>query len=101
MVSAASSSTDWGVSGAAIAAVVVGIAVWVLFLVAGIRVIRKAGYSGWWILVAFVPLLNTVMFLVFAFSTWPVERELAAWRAQATTPPPPGMYDRAGGPYAG
>ncbi len=98
MVSAASSSTDWGLSGAAVAAILVAIAVWVLFLVAGIRVIRKAGYSGWWILVAFVPLLNTVMFLVFAFSTWPVERELAAWRAQATTPPPPGMYGQ-GGPY--
>jgi hypothetical protein len=37
---------------------------------------------GWWILVAFVPLLNTVVFLVFAFSTWPAERELAAWRAR-------------------
>jgi len=99
MVSAASSS-DWAASGAGIAVILVAIAFWVLFLVAGIRVIQKAGYSGWWILVAFVPLLNTIMFLVFAFSTWPLQREVAAWRAQAQTPPPPGMYGQQGGPYA-
>ncbi|GAA4846720.1 hypothetical protein GCM10023221_26750 [Luteimicrobium xylanilyticum] len=93
--------SDWAVSGAGIAVILVAVAFWVLFLVAGIRVIQKAGYSGWWILVTFVPLLNTIMFLVFAFSRWPVERELAAWRTQAQTPPPPGMYGQPGGPYPG
>ena len=34
-------------------------------------------------LVGIVPLLNIVMFLVFAFSTWPVTRERDALRAQA------------------
>jgi len=59
----------------------------VVFLVAYIRIIQKAGYSGWWILVGFVPILNVVMFLVFAFSTWPVVRERDALRSG-------GMYPR-------
>lgn len=56
-----------------------------VMLVAYIRIIQKAGYSGWWILVALVPVLNLVMFLVFAFSRWPVLRELDARRAGAPT----------------
>lgn len=39
-----------------------------------VRIIQKAGYSGWWFLVALVPILNVVMLWVFALSTWPVER---------------------------
>ena len=52
----------------------------VLSIVATVKVITKAGYSGWWILASFVPLLNFVMFLVFAFSKWPIERQLEAAR---------------------
>ena len=46
-----------------------------IFLIAYVRIIQKAGYSGWWVLVGLVPILNLVMFLVFAFSRWPVLRE--------------------------
>jgi uncharacterized membrane protein YhaH (DUF805 family) len=35
------------------------------------KIIRKAGYSGWWALLYFVPLVNIVMLWVFAFSYWP------------------------------
>ena len=35
------------------------------------RVIRKAGFSGWWLLTLFVPLLNVVMIWAFAFASWP------------------------------
>ena len=45
---AAASSSDWAASGAGIIVILVAIAVWVLFLVATIRVVQKAGYSGWW-----------------------------------------------------
>ena len=58
-------------------AVILIIAVW-----AYVRIIRRAGYSGWWILIALVPLVNVVMFLVFAFKEWPIQRELAQLRAQ-------------------
>ena len=47
-----------------------------VFLLAYISIIRKAGYSGWWILTGIVPVLNLVMFLIFAFREWPVQRHL-------------------------
>ena len=54
----------------------------IVFIWADVRIIRRAGYSGWWILIGLVPLLNVVMFLVFAFKEWPIQRELALLRAQ-------------------
>ncbi|MCO7273733.1 DUF805 domain-containing protein [Cellulosimicrobium cellulans] len=68
------------------AALVLYVAVAVIFLIAYIRIIQKAGYSGWWILVGLVPILNVVMFLVFAFSRWPVLRERDALRAGGAYP---------------
>jgi len=35
------------------------------------RIIRRAGYAGWWALAMFVPILNVVMLWVFAFAKWP------------------------------
>ena len=54
----------------------------VVMVWAYVRIIRRAGYSGWWILIGLVPLVNIVMFLVFAFKEWPIQRELAQLRAQ-------------------
>jgi uncharacterized membrane protein YhaH (DUF805 family) len=51
--------------------VIVYLAVAVLMIVAWVKIISKAGYSGWWILIGLVPVVNLVMFLVFAFSRWP------------------------------
>jgi uncharacterized membrane protein YhaH (DUF805 family) len=81
----------WLVGGAAIA---VYIAILVIFLIAYIRIIQKAGYSGWWILVAIVPILNVVMFLVFAFSRWPVLRERDALRSGQGGVPGGQIYPR-------
>ncbi len=36
-----------------------------------VRILRKAGYSGWWSLLTLVPLLHIAMLWVFAFSDWP------------------------------
>jgi Na+/melibiose symporter-like transporter len=44
--------------------------------VGAVAVIRKAGYSGWWAATIFVPVVGFIMFLVFAFSRWPVQRRL-------------------------
>jgi len=70
---------DWltGAVGIAIA-----IVVWLLFVIAYIRIIQKAGYSGWWILIGLVPIVNVIMFLVFAYSRWPIQRENAELRAR-------------------
>ena len=39
-----------------------------------IRILQKAGYSGWWILLGFIPLVNLVILWVFALSDWPALR---------------------------
>jgi uncharacterized membrane protein YhaH (DUF805 family) len=36
-----------------------------------VRILRKAGYSGWWSLLTLVPLVNIAMIWVFASSDWP------------------------------
>ncbi len=58
--------------------VVVVVAIW-----ANVRIIRRSGYSGWWVLIGLVPLVNLVMYLVFAFKEAPTERELKQLRAWA------------------
>ena len=50
------------------------IVVLVLYFVPIVKVLQKAGYSGWWSLIVFVPLVNIIMFYVFAFANWPVLR---------------------------
>jgi uncharacterized membrane protein YhaH (DUF805 family) len=68
----------WLVGGAALAVYLVFL---VVVMIAYVRVIQKAGYSGWWVLIGLVPIVNVIMFLVFAFSRWPVLRELDAARS--------------------
>ncbi|MEY2503552.1 MAG: hypothetical protein QOI07_3889 [Verrucomicrobiota bacterium] len=51
-----------------------GIAVTVAIVLAFVRIVQKAGYSGLWVLVLLVPVLNVVMLFVFAFSEWPMLR---------------------------
>jgi hypothetical protein len=73
--------------------VVVGIVAWV-------KIISKAGYSGWWVLIGLVPLVGAVMFLVFAFSKWPVQQRLEAAIAnnrQSMGPDGPYGWSRGGG----
>ncbi len=40
------------------------------------KIIVKAGYSGILILLGFIPVINIVMLFVFAFSEWPIEKNL-------------------------
>jgi hypothetical protein len=58
------------------------LAILVLSVFAAVKVVTKAGYSGWWVLITFVPLVGMVFVLVFAFSAWPVTREVQMLRAQ-------------------
>jgi hypothetical protein len=52
------------------------ILVFVFSLICQVKIITKAGYSGWYVLTAFVPILNIVMFLIFAFGKWPIQTRL-------------------------
>lgn len=56
---------------AAILALIPSLVLTGLFLWFTLRVMQKAGYSGWWALIGFVPVVNIVMLWVFAFADWP------------------------------
>jgi hypothetical protein len=89
--------------GAVVGLSLLGLVIAVIFFVAYIQIIRRAGYSGWWVLVMFVPVLNVVMLLVFAYKEWPIQRELRELRGWASQiqrgPGPQGPgYPSAGGP---
>jgi uncharacterized membrane protein YhaH (DUF805 family) len=74
------------------------IAIAVLGIVAAVKVVSKAGYSGWWVLICFVPIVGSVFVLVFAFSTWPVIREVEMLRAQVAGR---GGFGRPSGSFGG
>jgi uncharacterized membrane protein YhaH (DUF805 family) len=57
---------------------VIVIAVLVLYFIPVVKILNKAGYSGWWSLVILIPLVNIIMFYVFAFADWPALRGKAA-----------------------
>jgi hypothetical protein len=54
----------------------------VISTVAWWTIFSKAGYSGALSLLFLIPLGSLVMFLVFAFSKWPILRELEMLRQQ-------------------
>ena len=49
----------------------------------GVRIVQKAGFSGWWTLVLLVPVVNIAMIWVFAFIRWPTLRADMKTRVQA------------------
>jgi uncharacterized membrane protein YhaH (DUF805 family) len=58
-----------------IVGLIVVIVILVVYLVPIIKILNKAGYSGWWCLLFFVPLVNLIMLWVFAFADWPNLRD--------------------------
>jgi hypothetical protein len=55
--------------------VLVVLATWI---VPPIKILNKAGYSGWWVLLGFVPLGNVIALWIFAFADWPALGKKAA-----------------------
>ena len=45
-----------------------------VFLFPVVKILHKAGYSGWWVLLWFVPIGNIVALWIFAFADWPALR---------------------------
>jgi hypothetical protein len=43
----------------------------IVTLIALVRIIQKAGYSGWWVIILFVPIINIIAIWYFGFSRWP------------------------------
>jgi hypothetical protein len=57
------------------------LAMFAAMIVAWVKIVTKAGYSGWYVLVAFVPIVGVVFFFIFAFADWPVLQQLRSSRA--------------------
>lgn len=50
--------------------------VWAFVAVFG-RIVNRAGYSRWWLVLMIVPFLNLIMLWVFAFAEWPAAKPRA------------------------
>jgi uncharacterized membrane protein YhaH (DUF805 family) len=46
-------------------------------VVALVRIVQRTGYSGWWILIMFVPVANMLALWYFGFGPWPADARLA------------------------
>jgi len=68
--------------------IVFSLAVIAAFVWALVRIIQKAGYTGWLAVLCLIPLVNVVTFFWFAAAEWPVEAELHRLRAAAPNPGP-------------
>ena len=57
---------------------ILGFFVWVILMV---LVFRKAGYSGLQIILLFIPVVNVILFIWFALTEWPIQKELKELKA--------------------
>jgi energy-coupling factor transporter transmembrane protein EcfT len=57
--------------GAVLVVLIIELILVVAFVIAWVKILAKAGYSGAWVILGFIPFVNIVMFFVFAFSRWP------------------------------
>ena len=48
----------------------------VLFFWPWAKIFSKAGYSAWWCLTVYVPVVNIIVLFWFAFAEWPVLKRL-------------------------
>ena len=52
---------------------VTALVIWAFVAVFGL-IVNRAGYSRWWLVLMFVPVLNLIMLWVFAFADWPAAK---------------------------
>ena len=45
-----------------------------ILAVPGVRMLKRLGFSGWWVVLAFIPWLNIVGLWVIAFVPWPCDQ---------------------------
>jgi uncharacterized membrane protein YhaH (DUF805 family) len=43
----------------------------IVYLVPIVKILSRAGYSGWWCLLALIPIVNVIGLWVFANARWP------------------------------
>ena len=59
----------------------------VLFIFVWGTIFKRAGYSFAMVLLMLVPIVNFIWLLIFAFSKWPVQKELEYYKQQTGQPP--------------
>lgn len=84
--------TSSGPSGAALGAFFAAYAVFIIIIVVLSiviywRIASKAGYPGAYSLLMLVPLVNLIVLIMFAFTEWPIERQLKAVSGDAPRVP--------------
>ena len=55
-------------------------AVAIIYLIVGIpiaRILRRIGFSGWWSILAIIPMVNVIALWVLAFTDWPDRRTVS------------------------
>jgi hypothetical protein len=77
--------------GAAFGAFMVGYVIFLLIIVILAiviywRIFAKAGWAGALSLLMIIPLVNFILLIAFAFSEWPIERELKVLRGGSRAP---------------
>ena len=55
----------------------VGLIGFLVFVIPAVKILQRAGFSGWWVIASFIPLVKVIMFWVFAFARWPIEERSA------------------------
>lgn len=66
-----------------ITSLIIMLVVAVVFLIAWYKIFKKAGYPGWYVILMIIPVVNLIIFLVFAFGQWPI------LKGSAPQPPAP------------
>jgi hypothetical protein len=57
---------------------IVVVLIFLTYVIPAHRIIRRTGYSGWWVLLGVIPLVNIVALWCFAFIRWPAVDEPAS-----------------------
>jgi hypothetical protein len=60
-----------------------GFIVWVVLMV---LIFKKAGYSGLQIILIAIPFINVIVFVWFALTEWPIEKDLRNLKSKMTMP---------------
>jgi hypothetical protein len=47
-----------------------------LYAIPGYIILRKIGYSGWWVITLFIPFVGLLMPWALALSKWPIEQDV-------------------------
>lgn len=66
---------------------IVEIVIVIFMVICAWKIVSKSGYHGALSLLMLVPLVNLIMIAVFAFSEWPVVKELKLLKSQVGRPP--------------